>query len=188
GGTMILNINNYVDAVNIEAAGGKGGIEDDDGTSQRCYGDGGGGSGGAIYFKTTTPSGTVSVAGGLKGDRINSLNCGTIIASTNGTTGSVFNSYSFIQSTTLSTACAGFPLPVQMIYFKAFALPRAAALEWELANLTDVNRIIIERKDAGNWKEIKTIINSNTSPQFSYRDLNLEKGQYQYRLNIIENN
>src|SRR5688572_3723973 len=72
GGTIILSVANYTDAVSIEAKGGNGGQVDDEVISGRCYGEGGGGSGGVVYFSGLQPAGTLNVAGGAKGVKINS--------------------------------------------------------------------------------------------------------------------
>ena len=56
GGSVILDANTYSGSVTIQAIGGKGGDENDLGTTQRCYGAGGGGSGGAIYFTGSIPA------------------------------------------------------------------------------------------------------------------------------------
>jgi hypothetical protein len=188
GGTVILDINSYADAVSIRATGGDGGDEDDDNSSQKCYGEGGGGSGGAVYFKTAVPGGTISVTGGLKGNKIRSLNCGTLVSGAAGLAGSIAPNYSFTQSASLSTYCGATVLTVSLI-FKVLPLAGMADIEWEVSEAGAARRFIVERKNDGEaWKQIGTVPGSMQTRSYAYRDKDLKPGAYAYRLKIVEMN
>lgn len=188
GGTIILDINNYNGAVNVESIGGNGGTSSDDNTPQRCYGEGGGGSGGVICFKTSTPAGTVLTSGGAKGLKIFSINCGAPAPGFAGTAGSIVNSYNFRISSVISTSCT-FALPVKLLYFNVITISNSAVVDWQLADLNDVQDFSIERKqDNGHWTEIKKILPENSTLKYQYNDPNLLGGVYQYRLKITEKN
>lgn len=67
GGTVLLNINNYLDNVTVEANGGKGGDMTASGFLK--VGPGGGGSGGIVWVQSSSVPGAVNVAinGGASG-------------------------------------------------------------------------------------------------------------------------
>ncbi len=188
GGTILLNVNNYADALNIEAKGGKGGDENDDFISQRCYAEGGGGSGGAVYLKTSTPGGIINVSGGVKGSRLNSLNCAAIVAGTNGTIGSVFPNYSYIQSSTLSSFCGGNALDVQLKSFMVKARGNDALISWQVDLNETVTMNLERKKEGGAWEKIYSMVPVSTIRDYKYDDLNLSPGNYHYRLQWIEMN
>jgi len=186
GGTMILDINAYADAVNIEAKGGNGGNENDDFISQRCYAEGGGGSGGAVYFKTLAPAGVVSVNGGIKGLRLNSLNCGTIVAGANGNNGVITANYNYVQSSTLSGTCAAAALPVDIIRFDLSMQDPGVLLHWTIATSNELRFFEVERRtEDGNWKVLKTIENT-ASTEYYFTDRSLTAGIYYYRIRCHE--
>src|SRR5690606_41853621 len=57
----------YIGSDTIEVKGGAGGLANNDGTLNRCYGGGGGGSGGVIYFSGSIPAVIYDVSGGAAG-------------------------------------------------------------------------------------------------------------------------
>jgi len=186
GGTMLLDINAYADAVNIEAKGGNGGNENDDFISQRCYAEGGGGSGGAVYFKTSAPSGVLNVAGGVKGLRLNSLNCATIVAAANGNNGVVTANYNYVQSTTLSGTCAAAALPVNFISFDLRTKSADVLLEWSVGSSNEVLFYQVERRDENSdWIAIARLEN-NSASTYQYTDQSPEAGIYYYRIRCLE--
>lgn len=185
GGTIIFDVNIFSGALNAEAIGGKGGNEDDDFTSGKCYGEGGGGSGGMIYFKSTLPAGTISVAGGLKGNRINSISCGAIPSAVNGTGGSIITSYSYIQSTTLSASCTG-ALATGLVSFRAISLSGHIRIEWQVSDPGHFQNFTPERRTADqSWKPLATIT-SDGRENYDYLDEAVPPGIYQYRLKLAE--
>lgn len=189
GGTILLNINNYADAVNIEAKGGKGGDENDDFISQRCYAEGGGGSGGALYLKTSAPAGIINVSGGIKGARLNSLNCAAIVAGTNGTNGITVANYNYIQSTTLSSFCGGTALDVQLTDFMVKVRGNDALISWQVNLSNETINMDLERKKEGRtWEKIFSMQPVSNVPVYRYDDLGLSAGDYQYRLRWTEMN
>ncbi|HJW18344.1 MAG TPA: hypothetical protein VJ499_14535 [Flavisolibacter sp.] len=185
GGSIILNINSYADAINIEAKGGNGGSENDDNTSGKCYGEGGGGSGGVIYFKGSVPTGISTVTGGAKGNKINSLGCGTITPGTAGTAGITVTNYSFSESSTLSGAC-GTVLPVGLLNFTSRNSGSNVILEWKMATDATVVKLSLERnRNNTTWSVIQSYANTTGSTQYRYEDKDLQAGFYQYRLQSV---
>jgi len=185
GGSVILNINSYADDLNIEAKGGNGGSENDDATSGKCYGEGGGGGGGLIYFKGSIPAGINSVSGGVKGSKLNSLNCGTITAGTAGSNGTTITNYSFAESSTLSTGC-GTILPVPLLQFGARNTMGSIIIEWKIAENTPGTKVFLERNwNNSEWLIIQSTGLSSSASQYSYKDKNLPEGVYQYRLKLL---
>ena len=186
GGSIILNINSYADAVNIEAKGGNGGSENDDNTSGKCYGEGGGGSGGVIYFKGSVPAGISTVAGGAKGNKLNSLNCGTITAGTAGSNGTTVTNYSFTESSTLSNSC-GTVLPVGVLNFSARNSMNTVIIEWKTADNAPGTKAFLERNwNNSSWSLLQSYTLSSSTAQYRYEDRDLPAGLYQYRLKIVK--
>ena len=180
GGTVVLAINQYLDAVQVSAAGGNGGTEDDVFTNGRCYGEGGGGSGGALYFKTAVPAGTTQVAGGRKGDRLNSTGCAALVAGTDGATGTVTPNYQFIESATLAAPC-GALLDAEIVNFKAQPSKQDVLLEWTTAGADQISAIVLDRKqENGSW----TTIAKFSPASAKHIDRQLSTGNYSYRLRL----
>lgn len=181
GGTIVLSVSNYTDNVSIEAIGGNGGNVDDEWISGRCYGEGGGGSGGVVYFSGTQPAGTVNVAEGAKGAKINS----TCASSTgaNGTSGSLVSNYNFIESGTLSS-CA-IILDAEWLYFKSRTAANTVILQWAIAGTA--NYFIVERRKEENWLPLVQIPVSDNKMEYSFRDLSITPGKYYYRLKLVNN-
>ena len=182
GGTMILSVANYTDAVSIEAIGGNGGQVDDEVISGRCYGEGGGGSGGVVYFSGPQPAGTLNVAGGAKGLKLNS----TCASSTgmNGNAGNYIINYEFIESGTLSS-CA-LVLDVDWRYFRTNINANSVLLQWKVTGATDYYFLVERRKDE-NWFPLTQIEASDNKVEYSFRDLYVTPGKYQYRLKLVNN-
>ncbi|MEI2750438.1 MAG: PKD domain-containing protein [Ferruginibacter sp.] len=74
GGSILLNINNYINNVTVNAIGGNGGVMTD--AINGLLGPGGGGGGGMIWFKTAAVPGEVLplLNGGINGTCINQGN------------------------------------------------------------------------------------------------------------------
>lgn len=183
GGTIILSINNYTDVVSIEAKGGNGGQVDDELISGRCYGEGGGGSGGVVYFSAAQPAGNVSVAGGAKGVKLNST-CASSTG-TNGNTGSQVINYGYMESGTLS-GCGAAVLDVSLLYFRANTSGNTVLLQWAVTNISNTV-FLVERRKNGSWIRIADIPANTNNAVYSFRDLTVTAGTYQYRLKSITN-
>lgn len=183
GGTIILSITNYTDAVAIEAAGGDGGDVDDELISGRCYGEGGGGGGGIVYFSGLQPAGTVNTAGGIKGAKLNS----TCSSNTgiNGSTGTQVINYEFIESTTLS-GCGTMILNADWFYFKVNKSVNTVLLQWAVTSAANTY-FIVERRKEGSWTQLAQIPASINKADYSFQDLYVAPGTYQYRLKRISN-
>lgn len=182
GGTIIVSVANYTDAVSIEAKGGNGGQVDDEFISGRCYGEGGGGGGGIVYFSGLQPSGIVDVTGGAKGLKLNS----TCASSTgmNGATGSTVINYAYMESGTLS-GCGAAVLDVDWLYFRINRSANSVLLQWSAISSSSSN-FWVERRKEGNWLQLGQIPAGNNK-EYSFRDLYLTTGAYQYRLKLVNN-
>ena len=182
GGTIILSVANYTDAVSIEAIGGNGGQVDDEVISGRCYGEGGGGSGGVVYFSGAQPAGTLNVAGGAKGLKLNS----TCASSTgmNGTTGTQVINYEFIESGTLSN-CA-MVLNVDWRYFTTNLAANSVFLKWAVTGAAGYY-FVVERRKEENWLPLTQLPANDNKVAYSFRDLYVTPGKYQYRLKLVNN-
>jgi hypothetical protein len=183
GGTLILSVSSYTDNVTIEAKGGDGGLVDDEALSGRCYGEGGGGSGGVVYFSGVQPSGTVDIAGGAKGAKLNST-CASATG-LNGTMGNQFTSYQYIESTTLS-GCGTGVLDAHWLYFRINTFANTVLLQWGVTNV-DNSYFLVERRKEEIWNQIAQVPATANKLEYSFRDPYLSPGIYQYRLKLINN-
>jgi hypothetical protein len=181
GGSIVLTVANYTDALSIEAKGGKGGDEDDELISGRCYGEGGGGGGGVVYFSGAQPAGIVSAASGARGSKLNST-CASVTG-VNGSGGSLVSNYNVMESTILS-GCNAMVLDVDWVYFKASENQNSALLQWAIAN-TDGSYFLIERREGEKWMELARIPFIHNKLQYTFRDRNLAPGQFEYRLKWV---
>lgn len=188
GGTVIMKVTTYTGNISITANGGNGGNVDNEGFTDRCFGQGGGGGGGKVYFtNATTPSGTATTTGGNKGIKTNSPGCASAGTATNGGAGNVTTGASVTQSITPSSSCAvQSPLPVHLISFQAVSRDHSVYLDWEVTGSEDAAQYIIQRRTTGGWSDVKTIPASATATYYQTIDGNLISGSYQYRLLIIE--
>ncbi|HEX6334049.1 MAG TPA: T9SS type A sorting domain-containing protein [Flavisolibacter sp.] len=183
GGTIIMDVISYSDAVNISAKGGDGGDEDDENYSGRCFGEGGGGSGGVIYFKNATPSGTVSVAGGVKGLKLNYLGCASLVQAAPGSAGSIVTSYAYKQSAVMST-CVSAALAGQLLFFQAKEENGQVLVNWIPAQ-PQPDKYVLQRKlQDGSWQTIYTTASVAGKPSYLYADAGLRAGRYYYRLRM----
>ena len=107
GGTIVLDIDNFQDVVNISVNGGVGGSVNNGfsggQTGAQCHGPGGGGGGGAIaYTSATIPVNTLNnVAGGEPGLTVNpqSACLGDSYGAVSGLDGSILTSFSIVEGT-----------------------------------------------------------------------------------------
>ncbi|MGE0636446.1 MAG: gliding motility-associated C-terminal domain-containing protein [Bacteroidia bacterium] len=108
GGTVLLDVQNFTNAITVRAIGGEGGSIDH--PNPDCWGPGGGGSGGVAWFSNPPPGNVTSiVSGGLSGLRITSgSTCfNTSHGATDGNDGLSLNGLVINESTTpLSTITA----------------------------------------------------------------------------------
>lgn len=187
GGTILMNVSVYSDAVNLEARGGDGGQEDDEWINYKCYGEGGGGSGGVIYMKTAPASGTVSVAGGAKGAKINSMgNCKPAVPGSAGMPGVTATGFALVQSTTLANSCT-FVLPTTLLYFKAGVTGGDVTARWQVVRPEDVKGFVLERKGGDGWQEVARVATQSGVDLYTAIDREVPPGTYIYRLKVLEN-
>jgi hypothetical protein len=184
-----MDVTTYTGALTVEADGGKGGDELDDGIAQRCYGAGGGGGAGSIYFTGAMPAITTSVSGGLAGSEINrSGACSAAVLPLNGSNGTTTTSYTLRQSTDSASYCLSLePLPVSLIFFRAVIVSENVELKWKLASVDAVKNIVIEKLINDHWTSLQSI-NVSGQSDFSWTDVHPISGKNLYRLRMIEKN
>jgi hypothetical protein len=190
-GTIIMNVNIFADQTSIAAVGGAGGTIDNEGFSARCFGEGGGGSGGVIYFSNASAPLGVSVAGGVKGNKINSPGCGGNPGSgTSGDNGSIVTNYAYVQPQLISSGCPeAASLPLKLVYFKVSQRANQATAEWKVEFPEDAARYILQRRAANeNWIDAYTIPAEERTAIYKKTDGALATGIYLYRLKIMEKN
>lgn len=189
GGTIIMNVLTYSDNVFIEAKGGNGGNENDDGNIQRCFGSGGGGSGGVIYFSGAIPAITTAVSGGLSGSALNSdPACNPPVPASDGINGQIITNYPYSRSLTPASYCA-YLLPVRLISFTATSIELKVQLSWKISQPELADRFVIERSGTGNdWDVITAVNASDRIDSYQYTDANPRQGKSIYRLRTIGKN
>jgi Secretion system C-terminal sorting domain len=187
GGTLIMNINNYVGTTTIQANGAQGGTANDGGNVGRCYGAGGGGSGGAIYFSTATPALPVTVTGGAAGPETGrEASCNPIIPALAGSGGQIIPNYNYSMSTVLESSYCALLLPVELIWFRAVNTNSQTVLSWKVAESEFADRFVIERAGDGNsWIAIHQQPAQERVSLYQYEDIFPEPNHNFYRLKIV---
>ncbi len=190
GGTIILDVDNYTGPVEVEANGGAGGLENDQGNTNRCYGAGGGGSGGAIYFSGSTPAISHTVTGGAMGQEIGrNAGCNAIVAAGNGLTGLIFSDYTYTESLILENAYCGLLLPVELISFTAVYKNEAAVLRWQIAQPETAHGFVVERSNDGRaWTAIHAQPAIASKTVYDASDPGPVPGMNYYRLKMTDIN
>lgn len=189
GGTVILNIDNYIGTVTIESNGGHGGSVNNQATADRCYGSGGGGSGGTIYFSGAAPAVPVTVSAGNGGAETNrSATCNNpSVPSLPGTVGQIIPNYAYSSSLILESGYCALLLPVGLVWFKSVYNNDHVELNWKIAQPEVADHFIIERSgDGNNWIEISE--QPAIEGIFLYHDVDLApqpKTNF-YRLKMID--
>lgn len=86
GGTVLLNVNQYVGNISVSARGGIGGSLDNDQLARSCMGPGGGGAGGALWVNQAAVPANVnySAPGGVNGLNLNTVGTLCGYGATNG--------------------------------------------------------------------------------------------------------
>jgi hypothetical protein len=85
----------------------------------------------------------------------------------------------------------GTVLPVELSSFTSNTNGRNVSLHWETKTEKNSDKFIVEREAIGaNWlaiSSVKAAVLSNSPKQYSFTDMNLQSGNYQYRLKMIDN-
>ena len=189
-GSVIMDIASYSGSVAIQANGGKGGDENDAGTTQRCYGAGGGGSGGVIYFTGSIPAIPISFTGGAPGlEYGGDAACNAAVPPAGGLNGSNISPYTIRQSTDAASYCiSATPLAVRLIYFKPLAGESSIQLQWRVTDPELIKEFVLEKIVTGNWNPLVAIQADNLNQNYSYMDEHPNPGINLYRLKLIEKN
>lgn len=189
GGTIILQVINFADAVSIHANGGNGGLSNDGGTPQRCYGGGGGGGGGAVYLSGTSPAGSITVEGGTGGQETGSYGvCATAVPGLDGNTGLTFFNYPYRSSIRLASYCASI-LAEKVNDFKAIYSDGTTTLRWMVGDAGLIQQFVIERSANGvQWTKIGYSAADHNQNVYETKDWAPESGYNYYRIIIIYHN
>ena len=189
GGTIIMDVISYLDAANISTVGGNGGNSNDVFTPGRCFGGGGGGAGGAIYFRNSTPAGSVITSGGTGGiETQRDAACNTAIPGQPGNNGSVTNNYSYRIGSVFYGTC-GIILPTRLIYFKANEEDKKVQLTWKILNPELVEHYSIERSSTNrDWEVINIVQADDINQTYVSTDFQPLSGGNLYRVRITEKN
>jgi gliding motility-associated-like protein len=107
GGTIILDVDNFQDEVNVSVNGGVGGSVNNNfsggQTGAQCHGPGGGGGGGTIaYTSATIPANTLNtITGGESGLTVNPQSAcqGDSYGAISGSEGTILTSFSLVEGT-----------------------------------------------------------------------------------------
>jgi Secretion system C-terminal sorting domain len=192
GGTIILNVANYIGTTAIAANGGQGGLEDDGGNINKCYGSGGGGSGGAIYFSGSVPGApvTITVNAGNFGPEINhDVSCNAAIPSSPGSAGQTFSNYTYSSSMVLANNYCSALLPVELSSFTALYVNGHATLNWKTLQPEMVDHFIIEKRtDVNDWTNLYVQPANDAVQAYQYNDPLTTPGEDYYRIKVIKKN
>lgn len=91
-----------------------------------------------------------------------------------------------------SYSIGGAPLPVVFTYFSALRNNEVVVLKWETATEINNTGFAIERNMNGTWQQVGFVAtkaingNSESKLNYSYNDINYNKGMTQYRLKQID--
>ncbi len=188
GGTIVLDVNNFIGAGTIEANGGQGGTEDDGLNINYCYGSGGGGSGGAIYFSGSVPAAPIAktVNGGNAGPELNhDASCSAAVPSSAGSAGLIAGTYTPTKSLILASSYCSLLLPTEFISFTGIYLNKHAQLNWKIAEPYSINYFIVEKYLRGSWVQHETVM-ANTSNEYASQDANPLPGNNYYRVVLVK--
>ena len=95
-----------------------------------------------------------------------------------------------IDGIRVGTTWENTPLPVELSSFTSNVNGRNVTLNWSTKTEKNSDRFSIERISNGAWESIgsvKAAVLSNSPKQYSFSDKNLNTGNYQYRLKMIDN-
>jgi hypothetical protein len=99
-----------------------------------------------------------------------------------------------IDGVRVAVAWCDLPLPVELSSFSSTLNGRNIQLNWETKTEKNSNKFVIEKKNSAvsgsDWVtvgSVKASVLSNSAKQYSFTDRNLQVGNYQYRLKMIDN-
>jgi hypothetical protein len=160
GGTIIMDVNNYVGNTNVIADGGNGGGVDNVALASRSMGPGGGGAGGAIYFTGAIPAVTISDTGGTPGLSYNLQvpNPPVNNGAAGGATGSIVANYTVSRSVVPAAYCSNLLLPLSLLYFDGFRQDDHALLSWRITSADLIRSFTIEyAADGITWHTLRDV-------------------------------
>jgi Secretion system C-terminal sorting domain len=188
GGTIILDVNNYIGTTNVAANGGQGGTENDGGNINRCYGSGGGGSGGVMYFTGAIPSAPVTetVSGGNAGPELGrDASCNAAVSSSPGSAGQIISNYTYSISLVLANNYCTFLLPVELSWFNAQYINGQTILNWKTPQPELIDLFRIERSSSGNnWTAVHDLPANDDNLIYHAIDPSPLTGYNYYRIKI----
>ena len=136
-----------------------------------------------IYVASASPAGTLNIAGGMKGSKINST-CATTTGS-NGSAGIVITNYDVMESGAAS-GCVGTILDVSWKFVKAEWKGNAVWLQWSLTQPVN-GRFTVERKTGNDWQTIQTISTNGEKTLFATNDRSATSNFQIYRIRLETN-
>jgi hypothetical protein len=91
----------------------------------------------------------------------------------------------------VSTTWTDLTLPIEISSFTSYVNDRNVILNWSTQTEKNSDKFLIERKSTFDvWKSIgsvKAAVLSNSPKHYTYSDIKLQSGNYQYRLKMIDN-
>jgi hypothetical protein len=162
GGTIIMDVTNYIGTTNVFADGGSGGNIDNLGTGSpnRSMGPGGGGSGGVLYFTGTAPGGINFVNGGIPGysDNTSPVGLAGFNGAGYGSVGSIVENYTVSRSVIPAAYCSNLLLPLSLLYFDGYKQGDHALLSWTVTGTDLIQLFTIEYATDGNtWNRLEDV-------------------------------
>ena len=188
GGTVLLDVQNYSSALNIDVRGGAGGNTwDGGGTPLKSFGPGGGGGGGVIWLKNNDAFITSKISGGNSG--ISMTPSPTPYGATNGGNGMVLTGLVIPESiTTFPSPCIS--LSVELLTFEVTEANARVKITWSTGSEKNNKEFIVERSyDLVHFETVKIIPAAGNAAGYSYEtyDLYPYSGTSYYRLSQIDN-
>ncbi len=186
GGVIILDANNYIGNLNVEANGGRG-SDASSAPSPGCFGPGGGGGGGIIWVKNASinPLINTSVVAGSNGVVSNTAGISACWGQSNsaasGTIGSVLTDY--IRPVGVAMSCIPLSSP-DLLSWNGKYSEGLVQLEWRLRDQNRFIKIEVERSnDQLRYFHIATIMVTN---RIAYRatDKSQPSPEVYYRLKM----
>jgi hypothetical protein len=186
GGTILLNINSFSNAVTVNAKGGRGGNH----SNNTCHGTGGGGGGGVICLKVASANVTTNVTGGRNGrQQSGSINttCSNGGLPLPGATGDPCDWGATPGAAGIASVCAAVgvassilnektcTLPLKLLKLFAKAEANSVEIYWLTTNEVNVKNFEIQRSfDGLNFTSIGNVLpaNSFSSNNYSFPDAN----------------
>ncbi|MBX3101361.1 MAG: hypothetical protein KF690_02530 [Bacteroidetes bacterium] len=175
GGAVLLDVNTFSDALNVNVSGGKGSNTRNDvvGSSTRRLGPGGGGSGGVVWVKSASLPGnvTTTINGGINGVAYETVaNVRTNPQARGAAAGGAgINLFNLVLPMASGDVCAAV-LSLDEVQLSALASPQEVVLRWKLPAHTTYAQHHLQRALLGEpFEQVATFGAGAT--QYTYSDM-----------------